>query len=361
MFKRTFTKRFSRIARYAIAATFAFSALTVPLSAQSADFVLKYGHPGPVGPDSDDDVAGQFLKFFLEARSNGRIEVQIFPGSQLGNFREMVEQVNANTLEVAHSALGGLVGFMPELQVIELPYVIRDDAVAECMVNGPFFDDARAQFLEKSGNVNLIGIGNTGRFRNFFTKDALVKQASDLEGVKMRVINSQLPVEMMKFFGANPTPVAWGELYTSLATGVVEGTKNAVTDIIPNKMNEVVKFATVDEHAYLYGFMAVSQSFLDGMPDDLRALTISGIKQMADVQMQFNKGAEARQSAAFLESGGEIYVPTEEDMKTFRAVKEPMREWYVDQFGNEWYDKYTNAATACEEQVDARIGALGGG
>ena len=288
MFKRTFTKRFSRIARYAIAATFAFSALTVPLSAQSADFVLKYGHPGPVGPDSDDDVAGQFLKFFLEARSNGRIEVQIFPGSQLGNFREMVEQVNANTLEVAHSALGGLVGFMPELQVIELPYVIRDDAVAECMVNGPFFDDARAQFLEKSGNVNLIGIGNTGRFRNFFTKDALVKQASDLEGVKMRVINSQLPVEMMKFFGANPTPVAWGELYTSLATGVVEGTKNAVTDIIPNKMNEVVKFATVDEHAYLYGFMAVSQSFLDSMPDDLRALTISGIKQMADVQMQFN-------------------------------------------------------------------------
>ena len=235
---------------------------------------------------------------------------------------------------------------MPELQVIELPYVIRDDAVAECMVNGPFFDDARAQFLEKSGNVNLIGIGNTGRFRNFFTKDALVKQASDLEGVKMRVINSQLPVEMMKFFGANPTPVAWGELYTSLATGVVEGTKNAVTDIIPNKMNEVVKFATVDEHAYLYGFMAVSQSFLDSMPDDLRALTISGIKQMADVQMQFNKGAEARQSAAFLESGGEIYVPTEEDMKTFRAVKEPMREWYVDQFGNEWYDKYTNAATA---------------
>ncbi|MEZ5741261.1 MAG: hypothetical protein R3E68_18760 [Burkholderiaceae bacterium] len=61
------------------------------------------------------------MKYFLEARSNGRIEVQIFPGSQLGNFREMVEQVNANALEVAHTALGGLVGFMPEFQVIELP------------------------------------------------------------------------------------------------------------------------------------------------------------------------------------------------------------------------------------------------
>ncbi len=347
------------VGQLALASAIALGSLALPATGYSADFVLKYGHPGPVGPDSDDDVAGQFLKFFLEARSNGRIEVQIFPGSQLGNFREMVEQVNANTLEVAHSALGGLVGFMPELQVIELPYVIRDDAVAECMVNGSFFDEARTAFLEKSGNVNLIGIGNTGRFRNFFTKDALVKQASDLKGVKMRVINSQLPVEMMKFFDANPTPVAWGELYTSLATGVVEGTKNAVTDIIPNKMDEVVKFATIDEHAYLYGFMAVSQSFLDSMPDDLKALTVSGIKQMADVQLQFNKGAEARQSAAFLKAGGEIYVPTEADMDTFRTVKEPMKDWYVKQFGDEWYNKYTNAASDCEKQVDARIAAMG--
>lgn len=349
----------TRIISIAAAGLLALGAGFAAGSASAADFTLKYGHPGPVGPDSDDHVAGEFLKFFLEARSNGRIEVQIFPGSQLGSFREMVEQVNANTLELAHTALGGLVGFMPELQVIELPYVIRDDAVAECMVRGPFFEDARKTFLEKSGNVNLVGIGNTGRFRNFFTKEKLVKTAADLEGVKMRVINSQLPVEMMKFYNANPTPVAWGELYTSLATGVVEGTKNAVTDIIPNKMDEVLKYSTVDEHAYLYGFMAVSQDFLESLPDDLRALTVSGIRQMADVQLEFNKGAEAKQSAAFIAGGGEIYVPTEDDMQTFRAVKEPMREWYVNQFGNEWYDKYANAAADCEKQVDADLAKWG--
>ena len=348
-----------RMINIALAILLALGVGFASVNATAADFTLKYGHPGPVGPDSDDHVAGEFLKFFLEARSNGRIEVQIFPGSQLGSFREMVEQVNANTLELAHTALGGLVGFMPELQVIELPYVIRDDAVAECMVRGPFFEEARKVFLTKSGNVNLVGIGNTGRFRNFFTKDTLVKTASDLKGVKMRVINSQLPVEMMKFFEGNPTPIAWGELYTSLATGVVEGTKNAVTDIIPNKMNEVLKYATVDEHAYLYGFMAVSQDFLESLPDDLRALTITGIRQMADVQLEFNKGAEAKQSAAFIKDGGEIYVPTEDDMKTFRTVKEPMRDWYVKQFGNEWYDKYANAAVDCEKQVDGDIAKWG--
>ena len=327
--------------------------------ASSADYVLKYGHPGPVGPDSDDHVAGEFLKSFLETRSNGQIEVQIFPGSQLGSFREMIEQVNAGTLELAHTALGGLVGFMPELQVIELPYMIRDDLVAECMINGPFFEDVRETFLAKSGNVNLIGIGNTGRFRSFYTANNLVKSADDLKGVKMRVINSQLPVKMMEFYGGNPTPVAWGELYTSLATGVVEGTKNAVTDIIPNKMEEVLRYATLDEHAYLWGFMAVSQDFLDSLPPDLKALTVAGIRQMADVQREFNKGAEGRQTKAFIEGGGEMYVPTAEEMESFRAVKDPMRDWYVEQFGQEWFDKFAGAAADCEASVDADLALWG--
>ena len=334
------------------AAAVALAAAAAP--AMAADYVIKYGHPGPVGWDSDDHISGEFLKSFLETRSNGRIEVQIFPGSQLGNFREMVEQVDAGTLEIAHTAIGGLVGFMPELQVIELPYVVRDDMVAECLIDGPFFEDMRKAFLERT-NVNLIGVGNTGRFRSFFTANKLIETADELHGIKMRVVNAQLPVQMMQLMGANPTPVAWGELYTSLATGVVEGTKNAVTDIMPNRMNEVLQYATMDEHAYLWGFMAVSQAFLDSLPDDLRGLTVAGIRQMMEVQTQFNKGAEGRQNAAFVEGGGTIFVPNEEQMATFRAVQEPMREWYVTEYGEEWYDKFTMAASDCETSVDDQV------
>jgi TRAP-type C4-dicarboxylate transport system substrate-binding protein len=231
--------------------------------------------------------------------------------------------------------------------------------VAECMIEGPFFEDVRETFLAKTGNVNLVGVGNTGRFRSFYTANKLVKSADDLKGVKMRVINSQLPVKMMEFYGGNPTPVAWGELYTSLATGVVEGTKNAVTDIIPNKMEEVLRYATLDEHSYLWGFMAVSQDFLDSLPPDLKALTVAGIRQMADVQLEFNKGAEGRQTAVFVEGGGEMYVPTDEEMETFRAFKEPMHEWYVEQFGEEWYNKFAGAAADCETSVDEKLALWG--
>ena len=86
----------------------------------------------------------------------------------------------------------------------------------------------------------------------------------------MRTMNHPLHMEIARSLGMSPTPVAWGELYTSLPTGVVEGTKNAVTDIMPNKMDEVLRYATMDEHAYLWGFMAVSQSFLDSLPEPWR-------------------------------------------------------------------------------------------
>ncbi len=96
------------------------------------------------------------------------------------------------------------------------------------------------------------------------------------------------------------------------------------------------------------------------LPPDLRALTVSGIRQMAAVQLEFNKGAEARQSATFLKAGGKIYVPNEADMASFRAVKEPMKKWYVDQFGAQWYDKFAGAAADCEKSVDAELARLGG-
>jgi TRAP-type transport system periplasmic protein len=341
--------------RVALAAAAALSIGLCSPPLPAADYVLKYGHPGPAGPLEDDHAAGMFLKGFLESRSNGRIEVQIFPASQLGSFREMVEQVNAGTLELAHSNVDGLAGFLPEVQVVELPYVIRDDMVAECMVDGPFFEQLRAAILERTGNVNLIGVGNTGRWRSFYTTDKQVKSAADIQGLKLRVINSQLPVEMVKALGGNPTPIAWGELYTSLATGVVEGTKNAVTDIVPNKMHEIIKYGVLDEHAYLWGFMVVNQDFLDSLPPDLKQLTVAGIRQMSTMQLHFNKAIEAQTTKEFIEAGGEIYVPNEKEMETFRAVKEPMRDWFVEQFGEEWYDAYAGAAAECETSVDAKL------
>jgi TRAP-type transport system periplasmic protein len=333
------------------AAALAMTAFT----ASAQQFTLKYGHVDTPSLTSDDHVAGLFLKSFLESRSQGRIKVEIYPASQLGNFRELVEGINLGTLELTNTTVGGANQFFPQIQVTDIPYMYRDDLVAEKVGQSVFFDDVRAAVLKKTGNVRLVAVGNTGRWRSFFTTKKQIKSAADLKGVKIRTINSPLQIEMVKFLGGNPTPVAWGELYTALATGVVEGTKNAVSDIVGKKMHENLKYLVLDEHAYLYAFWWMSDSWLKKLPADLQALVLDGVRQTATVQQEFNKYLEVVTTEEFIKAGGTIYVPTATEKATFRAAKPFIKKWFVNNIadGQLWYDKLAKAVKQAEAEIDA--------
>lgn len=333
--------------------------LIIPLAtAVSAEtWTLKYGHVDSPTMTADDHVAGLFLKNYIESRSQGRIKVEIYPASQLGNFRELIEGVQLGTLELTNTTVGGMNQFFPQIQVTDIPYMYRDDLVAERVGQGPFYDDLREAILKKTGNVRLVAVGNTGRWRSFFTTKKQIKSAKDLKGVKMRTINSPLQIEMVKFLGGNPTPVAWGELYTALQSGVVEGTKNAISDVVGKKFHENVKYLCLDEHAYLYGYWWMSNSWLKSLPKDLQALVIDGVTQAAQVKVQFNKYLDITMTEEFLKSGGTIYVPNEEEKATFKAAKPVIKKWFITNIadGQLWYDKLEAAVKKAEEEVDAEI------
>ena len=324
-------------------------AICLPAASFAAEYTIKYGHVGPV--TSDDQVPGEFLKSFLEARSNGRITVEIYPGAQLGNFRDMIEQVQLNTLELTHTTVGGIANFWPELQVTDIPYMMNGDSIAEHIAQSSFFDDVRDEILKATGNVRLVAVGNTGRWRNFFTTKKLIKSAADMKGVKMRTINSPLQIEFIKALGGNPTPVAWGELYTSLQTGVVEGTKNAATDIIPTKMYEAVKYVTLDEHAYLFGFWWMSDAWLQSLPADLQDLVIDGVQQASMIQSDWNKEYDSRALQEFVGFGGPIYVPSPEEKATFVTARDKMKVWFSDKYGDKWLKKFEKAVAEAEADL----------
>jgi tripartite ATP-independent transporter DctP family solute receptor len=327
-------------------------AVCLPAASFAAEFTLKYGHVGPV--TSDDQVPGEFLKSFLESRSNGRIAVEIYPGAQLGNFRDQIEQVQLNTLELTHTTVGGIASFWPELQVTDIPYMMNGDSIAERISQSSFFDEVREEILKATGNVRLVAVGNTGRWRNFFTTNKLIKSAADMKGVKMRTINSPLQIEFIKSLGGNPTPVAWGELYTSLQTGVVEGTKNAATDIVPTKMYEAVKYVTLDEHAYLFAFWWMSDAWLQSLPTDLQDLVIDGVQQASMIQSDWNKEYDARALKEFVGFGGEIYVPTPEEKATFVEARDKMKVWFADKYGDKWLKKFEKAVADADADVADR-------
>jgi TRAP-type transport system periplasmic protein len=329
--------------------------LLAAAGAQAQEVTLKYAHVGPATEVSDDQIPGEFLKFFLEGRSQGRIKVEIYPASQLGNFRDLIEQVQLDTLELTHTTVGGMASFFPELQVTDIPYMLRDDLVAEKVGQGPFFDKTREAILERTRNVRLVAVGNTGRWRSFFTSTKPIHVASDLAGVKMRTIDSPLQIEFVKALGGNPTPVAWGEVYTSLATGVIEGLKIAATDIVPNNMHEIIKHGTLDEHAYLYGFYWMSDAWLQRLPQDLQDLVIDGVVQMAEIQSNWNKQYEERSLREFVKTGGTVYVPTAEERATFMAATEPMKQWFLANVDNaqEWLDAWEEAIGNAEAEIEA--------
>ena len=346
-----------KIKQLAAAGLAALTLLTAPATAQGQTFTLKFSHAAPATDLADDHVAALYLKSFLESRSGGRIKVEIFPASQLGDFRAMVEQVQLGTLEMAHTSVGGIGQFFPEIQVLELPYIIPTDLVAERIARSTYMAEMRDAVLKKTGNVRMGSATNTGRFRSFFTTKKEVKSAADLKGVKMRTVDSPVEMEFVRFLGGNPTPVVWGELFTSLKTNVVEGTKNAATDIIPSNMHDALKFVVLDEHSYLWGFNWVSDKWLKSLPPDLQDLVADGLQQMADVQFQYNKAYEGKSLEVFAKAGGKIHVPNEVERKSFEAGKDHMKTWFGQKYGKDWIEKLDKAVADAQGAITRERGA----
>ena len=343
----------------ALAATAMLTLGALAGSAQAeAQYVMKFGHVSPPNNETDDQLMGIFMKSYIESRSQGRIRVEIYPAGQLGNFREMLEQVQNNTLECTTTTVGGIASFMPEIQVTDLPYTLRDDAVAAELARSGFFDDMRKAILERTGNIELVAVGNTGSWRNFATTKKQVKTVADLKGLKLRTVESDLQMQFVRELGATPTPVSMSELYSALSTGVVDGTKNSIGDYVPTGLAEPLKHILLDGHTYIFGFTWVSKQWLDSLPKDLQGLVLDACRLGTDVQTNFNLQYQSIATEKWLAMGNTISTPTAEALKDFHAVRDRMISWYEKQFGREWLDKWMTAIKDAEKKVDSHNAAL---
>lgn len=306
-----------------------------------------------LGNTNDEDYDGSLVfKDFCESRSNGAIEVQVFPGGQLcGNPRECLEAMQAGIIEVFITTLGGFGNLVPEVQVLDLPYMFADDRVVEEVFRGPLVDDLRREILNRTG-LRLMVITNTGGWRNIANTKREIRTPKDMSGLKLRTINSEVQIKLVKELGASPTPIAWPELYTSLATGVVDGSKNGITDIVGMKFHEHVKFITLDGHAYMAAMWLMNNDAFMGMPKNLRKIVADGFDNLKNVTTAFPKRRQIEAYEAFKKAGGKIYVPTPEEKQQFVSAAKPLKEWYVKKFGPKWLEKVENAIKDAQVYLD---------
>jgi len=262
----------------------------------------------------------------VNARAGGRIEVQVYGAGALGAEREYVEAIMAGTVQ-AGIASGVMGGFLPEAMVTDIPYLFPSATIAWRVLDGPFGEKLSALLLEKTGLRNLA-FAEVG-FRHFTNDVRPIHTPADMKGLKIRVQENPLFVNMVNGLGANPTPIAWTECYTALQSGVVDGEENPISTINFAKFQEVQKYLTLDGHVYGVDWFVMNNKFFESLPDDLKYIIVDCAKISSGVGrglQQLNSSVVGLQTLK--EAGMEIYAPTEEEMALFKkAAQGPVIDW----------------------------------
>ncbi|MGI9479986.1 MAG: TRAP transporter substrate-binding protein DctP [Hyphomicrobiaceae bacterium] len=333
-----------------LGAALALALTTVP--GQAADFTMKVAHVAATTQPLYTCV--EVLKAHVERFSGGRIAVEHYPAGQLGNFRQSVEQVQLGTLELTNTTGGGISNIFGPIQAFDIPYLFRDDRVADKVMLDPILN-ARLQkdVLKATGNtVRLIGMSGDHGWRSFFT-NVPVKKASDLKGVKVRTIESPITMELARSLGANPTPIPWQELYTSLATGIVHGTKNSLSDIVDMSFTDFLKHGVLDRHTYIIFFWWMNEPWLQSLPDDLKRVVMDGYYAMTTTCNGLIDALMLPKFKKWAKIGGKLHIPTEAEKATFLPGQKAVADWYVKKFGPDYFELIKEAVKRAEAEIEA--------
>ncbi|MBL6778270.1 MAG: TRAP transporter substrate-binding protein DctP [Rhodobacteraceae bacterium] len=329
-----------------------------PLSALAADFTIR---ATANSNENDEDYDGLIVfKNYVESASNGAIAVEMFIGTQLcSNGTECLQGVADGTIDVVIQTSGGTAGLFPFVQVLDLPYLMADDRVAESVLaNGSEFVTTMQDMVRDTsgGAIRLMTIGNTGGWRNFANTQRRVQNPSDMNGLKIRTVVADLPQELVKALGASPTPIPWPELFSSLQTGVVEGSKNGITDIMNMKFPDAgLKYVTLDGHAYMGALWFMNHDKFMSMPEGLRTVVADGFYQLQQATFASPKRKSIQAYADFVAGGGDLYVPTPEEKAAFKEAAAPVYEWFkanVDG-GERAINALVSSAASAESAINA--------
>ncbi len=265
--------------------------LLASLSAQSlaADYTLKLG--SVLSPTDPLQIAAEGFKKSVEERSGGRVEVQLFPSSQLGDTQDMMDQAAAGANVGTFVEASRVSVFVPEFNVLVAPYAFSDVSELATFVESDTFAGWNEKLKEKSG-LTLLSFNWYQGARHMLTNKPISKPA-DLNGVRVRTIGQPLWVETINAMGAVATPLPWAEVYPSLQTGVIDGAEAQPSAIWGAKLYEVIKNVTLTKHIFLMSGMLVSDAWIKSLPADLQAIVVEESKRWGASALKSNvDGAE---------------------------------------------------------------------
>ncbi|MBR4423108.1 MAG: TRAP transporter substrate-binding protein, partial [Mailhella sp.] len=262
----------NRISKTLASLVLGFAALglvaAVPASSQAAPLELKLGH---IQTEQDFWHLGS-LKFKeeLEKRSNGEITLKIYPNSTLGGDRDLVEGMQMGTVDFGLVA-GVLGNFEKSIGLLELPYLFNSQEEFNKVIHGPIGEEIAGRMVKKSG-IRILNWWDRGPRQT--TSNRPINKLEDLKGLKIRLPEIPAMVNSWRAMGANPTPMAWSEVYTGLQQNVIEAQENPIPFIYGGRINEVQKYIAMTDHKYEYVTIAMSEMRWKKLNDKQRQIIV---------------------------------------------------------------------------------------
>lgn len=262
-----------------------------------------------------------FMGERLKEKSAGKMSLDIYPSQQLGSERECLELLQIGSLGMTKVSTGVLENFAPQLKVFGLPFLFRDAEHRFAVLEGEIGEKLLSSSIpQRLKGLTFYDAGS----RSFYTKEP-VETPEDLEGLKLRVMESQTAMNMVKNLGGSPTPIAWGELYTALQQGVVDGAENNLPSFYLSHHYEVCKYFVVDEHTALPDELLISTLIWNDLSEEEQ----KWVKEAADESLEFEKKiwheAEMEALAEIKKAGVEVINP---DKEPFRNRVKSMYEQF---------------------------------
>jgi tripartite ATP-independent transporter DctP family solute receptor len=308
------------------------TAATLMAGAAAAQQNIVVGHS--LSPESHYGIGAQTFIDTLTELSGGAFTGSQAPAGQLGGERDMIEGLQIGSLDVVITSTGPLGNFVPEVYVLDLPFLFRDYDHARAVLDGEIGDE----LLAKIGENELVGLAWTENgFRHVTNSQRAVNTPEDLEGLKLRTMENRVHMEAFGDMGAAPTPMAFPELFAALQQGVVDGQENPITVISASKFWEVQKYVSLTGHVYSPAVILASPFVYDGLTDEQKGW----FQQAADASAAATRAEVNRledAGVALLRENG-MEVITDIDKAPFAALAEPAYAIYTDDYGTEMVDR----------------------
>ncbi|MEZ0482338.1 DctP family TRAP transporter solute-binding subunit [Planococcus sp. SSTMD024] len=302
-------------------------------------YTIRLAHLVP--EEQSSHVAAVDFKEKLESESDGRITVELYPNGQLyGSDREAIEAVQLGNIEMTIPAVAAMASFNEKFQVFDLPFLFNNNEAAYEALDGELGQELMAD-LESNGLKGLV-FGENG-FRHVSNNEGPIEKPEDMEGLKMRTLESPLHTDTFNAFGANASPFAFGELYTALQQGTYDAMDCPISLYYTNKFYEVQDYLTLTGHVYAATSLLMNDDFYNSLPEDLQELLMEASEEFRDQQRELAQQQDAEFMEQLEAEGMQINDLTDEQRDAFREAAAPVYEKYEGQIGADLIDRALEA------------------